>query len=44
MSYLVKNGCQLLQGYFFSRPLYPEDVPNAMLQNHLDMIQSGMSD
>lgn len=44
MSYLVANGCELLQGYFFSRPLYPEDVPNAMLQNHLDLIQKSMDD
>ncbi|MGB1141100.1 MAG: two-component system response regulator [Halioglobus sp.] len=44
MSYLVENGCQLLQGYYFSRPLYPEDVPHALQQNYLDQIQAGMTD
>lgn len=31
LAYLLEKGCDLLQGFYFSRPLYPEDVP-AMLQ------------
>jgi predicted signal transduction protein with EAL and GGDEF domain len=31
LKYLVERGCDLLQGYFLARPLYPDDVP-AMLQ------------
>jgi predicted signal transduction protein with EAL and GGDEF domain len=26
LSYLVKKECDLLQGYYFARPIYPEDV------------------
>ncbi len=33
LSYLVRNHCDLLQGFYFARPLYPEDVP-AMLQEN----------
>jgi EAL domain-containing protein (putative c-di-GMP-specific phosphodiesterase class I) len=31
LRYLVDRRCDLLQGYYLSRPLYPDDVP-AMLQ------------
>lgn len=31
LEYLVRKGCDLLQGFYFARPIYPEDVP-AMLQ------------
>ena len=40
MAYLVNNGCQLLQGYYFSRPLYPEDVPQALQENYLELLQA----
>ncbi|QFU76743.1 GGDEF domain-containing response regulator [Halioglobus maricola] len=33
LDYLVAKGCHLLQGYFFARPLYPEDVPDMLQQN-----------
>ena len=32
LSYLVDKECDLLQGFYFSRPLYPEDVPNMLRQ------------
>jgi len=33
LDYLVQRGCDLLQGYYFSRPIYPEDVPDMLRQN-----------
>jgi len=33
LAYLVAKGCDLLQGFYFARPIYPEDVP-AMLQTN----------
>ena len=33
MKHLVAKNCDLLQGYHFSRPIYPEDVPNMLRQN-----------
>ncbi|MEH6519435.1 MAG: EAL domain-containing protein [Halioglobus sp.] len=33
MHYLVAKQCDLLQGYHFSRPIYPEDVPTMLRQN-----------
>lgn len=33
LDYLVAKGCHLLQGYFFSRPIYPEDVPDILQHN-----------
>lgn len=36
--YLVEKRCDLLQGYYFSRPIYPEDVPTILRQNFLDLI------
>ncbi|MFN2286752.1 MAG: putative bifunctional diguanylate cyclase/phosphodiesterase [Chromatocurvus sp.] len=30
LRHLVQNKCDLLQGYYFARPLYPEDVPDAL--------------
>ncbi|MCL4104314.1 UNVERIFIED_CONTAM: hypothetical protein GTU68_047276 [Idotea baltica] len=38
LSYLVKRECALLQGYFFSRPIYPEDVPLMLKQNFMDFL------
>ncbi len=35
MHYLVNKECDLLQGYYFSRPIYPEDVPTMLQQNFL---------
>ncbi len=32
LSYLVAKQCDLLQGFYFARPLYPEDVPDMLRQ------------
>ncbi len=32
LSYLVAKECDLLQGFYFARPLYPEDVPDMLRQ------------
>lgn len=33
MLHLVERKCDLLQGYYFSQPLYPDDVPAMLGQN-----------
>ena len=38
LRYLVKKQCKLLQGYYFSRPIYPEDVPNMLMQNFMSLV------
>ena len=38
LQYLVKKQCTLLQGYHFSRPIYPEDVPAMLMQNFTSYI------
>jgi len=42
LSYLVAKGCDLLQGFFFARPIYPEDVPGMLKENFLERIQSAL--
>jgi predicted signal transduction protein with EAL and GGDEF domain len=39
LAYLVDKGCDLLQGFYFARPIYPEDVPNMLQENFLTQIQ-----
>ncbi|MEP5567061.1 MAG: EAL domain-containing protein [Halioglobus sp.] len=39
LDYLVTRGADLLQGYFFSRPIYPEDVPDMLRQNFAEALQ-----
>jgi EAL domain-containing protein (putative c-di-GMP-specific phosphodiesterase class I) len=41
LHYLLAKECDLLQGYYFARPIYPEDVP-AMLRQvfHWDKAKS----
>ena len=39
LNYLVARGADLLQGYFFSRPIYPEDVPDMLRQNFSETLQ-----
>ncbi|MEQ8516813.1 MAG: EAL domain-containing protein [Chromatocurvus sp.] len=34
LRHLVQNKCDLLQGYYFARPLYPEDVPDALRRDY----------
>ncbi len=36
LDYLVAHGCDLLQGFYFSHPIYPEDVPDMLYQRFLD--------
>ena len=38
LAYLVNKGCDLLQGYYFARPIYPEEVPDMLRQNFSDQI------
>ncbi len=38
LSYVVHNECDLLQGFYFSRPLYPEDVPLMLEENFSEQI------
>ena len=40
LSYLVRNECNLLQGFYFSRPLYPEDVPTMLSENFAQQISN----
>jgi EAL domain-containing protein (putative c-di-GMP-specific phosphodiesterase class I) len=40
LAHLVARQCDLLQGFYFARPLYPEDVPG-MLQQIFNWDQKG---
>ncbi len=40
LAYLVAKGCNLLQGFYFARPLYPEDVPNMLQTNFSKQIHA----
>jgi len=39
LAYLVKKECDLLQGFYFARPIYPEDVPDMLRQNFSEQIR-----
>lgn len=39
LAHLVRRGCDLLQGFYFARPLYPEDVPSMLRENYSRQIQ-----
>jgi predicted signal transduction protein with EAL and GGDEF domain len=39
LEYLIRKGCGLLQGFYFARPIYPEDVPNMLQANFSTEIQ-----
>ena len=41
MRYLVDKKCDLLQGYYFSVPVYPEEVPNLLRHNFSEQLASG---
>ncbi len=43
LAYLVAKGCDLLQGFYFARPIYPEDVPNMLQANFFTQIQAVIS-
>ncbi|MFV8818325.1 putative bifunctional diguanylate cyclase/phosphodiesterase [Haliea sp. E17] len=36
LDFLIKRECDLLQGYYFSRPIYPENVPDILNERFLD--------
>ena len=42
LRYLVNQRCDLLQGFYFARPLYPEDVPGILRQNFAEKIKEVM--
>jgi EAL domain-containing protein (putative c-di-GMP-specific phosphodiesterase class I) len=42
LAYLVGKGCDLLQGFYFARPIHPEDVPNMLQTNFSAQIQKIM--
>jgi predicted signal transduction protein with EAL and GGDEF domain len=44
LAYLAGKECDLLQGYYFSRPIYTEGVPEIMRQNFSEQIREAMSD
>jgi diguanylate cyclase len=39
LAYLANKSCDLLQGFYFSRPIYPEDVPALLKENFSEQIQ-----
>lgn len=43
LRHLVQNKCDLLQGYYFARPLYPEDVPEALRRDYAREISEALS-
>ncbi|MCB1731348.1 MAG: EAL domain-containing protein [Halieaceae bacterium] len=44
LSYLVDKQCDLLQGFYFARPIYPEDVPGMLRQVFSwDLLETGTS-
>jgi len=43
LAYLVAKGCDLLQGFYFARPMYPEDVPSMLQANFSTQIQAVIS-
>ncbi|MFT5709849.1 MAG: putative signal transduction protein with EAL and GGDEF domain [Halioglobus sp.] len=44
LRYLVRKQCHLLQGYYFSRPIYPEDVPNMLSQDFTSFLDEVAED
>ena len=44
LRHMVQNKCDLLQGYYFARPLYPEDVPEALRRNYASDISEALTE
>jgi len=40
LRYLLRKQCDLLQGYYFSHPAYPEDVPGLLKQDYSSLLSS----
>ena len=43
LAYLVRKQCDLLQGYYFARPMYPDDVPDILRQDFTGELNSAAS-
>jgi predicted signal transduction protein with EAL and GGDEF domain len=43
LAYLVDKECDLLQGYYFARPMYPDDVPDMLRQDFTRELASAAS-
>lgn len=39
LAYLAQRGCDLMQGYYFERPLFPEAVPEAIRRDYSSQIE-----
>jgi len=44
LRHLAAQQCDLLQGFFFARPLYPEDVPDALRNDYARDIADALRD
>jgi predicted signal transduction protein with EAL and GGDEF domain len=44
LRHLASQDCDLLQGFFFARPLYPEDVPDALRSDYARDIADALRD
>ena len=44
MKYLVNRECALLQGYYFSRPIHPDDVPEMLVHNFMPLLDEVAED
>ncbi|GAB5413117.1 MAG: hypothetical protein Cons2KO_07200 [Congregibacter sp.] len=42
LAYLAKRGCDLMQGYFFAHPLYPDSVPDAIARDYTRDIKNAL--
>lgn len=43
LAYLLGKDCDLLQGFYFARPIYPEDVPDMLRQDFSGDLASAIS-
>ena len=44
LKYLVNRDCALLQGYYFSRPIHPDDVPEMLVHNFMPLLDEVAED
>jgi predicted signal transduction protein with EAL and GGDEF domain len=44
LSYLVSKNCDLLQGFYFARPMYPDDVPQVLRQDFTEELSTVATD
>ena len=44
LKYLVNRDCALLQGYYFSRPIHPDDVPEMLVHNFMPLLDEVTED